>query len=492
MNVRRRTGYVALVSCALIGATACGGGSGSAVHGSSSPGAPKLAAPTAQAIRNFGYGPAADGSVKYQPGVVVIPDGAAAIRSVSADELTWTIDRNAPGASNLKVGSVMLATSIAAGRVAALRDVGDDRIVTLAPVELTDVIRDGTIDLDTKLDPSAFTYQVVPDLPGKVSAPTPADTSSIPASQTSARVVRLPPVHLMAIPTLPDAVKQAVEVPIGDNWSVEPATQGGLLGLKINHVSGALKVSASLLFDVDKLVVHTAENISDGKASDYDFYLTGVKGLTVNLAGGVAESVDNGKIKIEVPIQIDIPIPPGPATAGLPLNVKVEFSAAVETAITGNNSTVVASGQYKLDGPIGMKEGSVVAPSFSVVRSIIDSLTGITLGPSGLVVAVKMKIGAGVGTANASAGPWGAVVTSIGVTNGSSLGAPLARCKNATLDLRLEGGVGISIDDSTARILKRVLPKKLKLGTDLTLANKTVLHRSQVVPNVPLCKGAIE
>jgi hypothetical protein len=172
--------------------------------------------------------------------------------------------------------------------------------------------------------------------------------------------------------------------------------------------------------------------------------------------------------------------------------VKVEFSAAVETAITGKNSTVVASGQYKLDGPIGMKEDSVVAPTFSVVHSIIDSLTGITLGPSGIVVAVKMKIGAGVGTASANAGPWGAVVTSIGVTNGSSLGAPLARCKGATLDLRLEGGVSISIDDSVMKVLKRVLPKKLKLGSDLKLANKTVLHRDQVVPDVPVCHGAIE
>lgn len=490
MNVRRYIRPVAVLSCALIAASACGGG-GTTDRANSSPGAGNLAAPSSKAIQNYGYGPATDGTAKYQPDVVTIPDGAAAIRSVSADELNWTMDRNAPGVAKLKIGSVMLATSFATGRVVALKDVGDDRIVTLAPVELTDVVRDGTVDLDTKLDPSAFTYQVVPDLPGKVSAPTSDDTGGI-AAQTSARVVRLPRVHLMAVPTLPDAVKQAVEVPIGDNWSVEPATQGGLLGLKINHVSGALKVSASLLFDVDKLVVHTSESISAGKASGYDFYLTGVKGLTVSLAGGVADSVDNGKIKIEVPIQIDIPIPPSPATAGIPFNVKVEFSAAVETAITGKNSTVVASGQYKLDGPIGMKEGSVVAPTFSVVRSIIDSLTGITLGPSGLVVAVKMKIGAGVGTANASAGPWGAVVTSIGVTNGSSLGAPLARCKNATLDLRLEGGVGISIDDSTARILKRVLPKKLKLGSDLTLANKTVLHRSQVVPDVPLCKGAIE
>ena len=123
----------------------------------------------------------------------------------------------------------------------------------------------------------------------------------------------------MAIPTLPNAVKQTVEVPIGDGWTVEPATQGGLLGLKINHVTSALKVTTSLLFDVDDLTVHTGEKISDGKASDYDFYLTGVKGLTVNLAGGVADDVDNGKIKIEVPIAINIPIPASPATSGIPL-----------------------------------------------------------------------------------------------------------------------------------------------------------------------------
>jgi hypothetical protein len=132
--------------------------------------------------------------------VVVISDGPAAIRSGSSDGLTWTIDGNANGASQLKVGSVMLATSRVAGRVAALRDDGGNRIVTLAPVDLTDIIRDGDIEIDKSLDASSFVYQEVPDLPGKVSEPPAQDT---PATVRSASDVVLPPVRLIATSGLP-------------------------------------------------------------------------------------------------------------------------------------------------------------------------------------------------------------------------------------------------------------------------------------------------
>ena len=70
-----------------------------------------------------------------------------------------------------------------------------------------------------------------------------------------------------------------------------------------------------------------------------------------------------------------------------------------------------------------------------------------------------------------------------------SLGASLARCRGATLDMEVGGGVAYEISSVLFDALKRMLPP----GTDIpdkAEAKKNVLHRSQIVPDVPLCTGA--
>ena len=128
-------------------------------------------------LKTYGYGASPTGA-DYQPDVVVVGGGAAAIRSASSNGLVWTIAKKAPGVDKLKVGSVMLLTSIATGRVAAIHDDGDTRVVTLAPVNLTDVIRNGAIDVDQALPGSAVSYQLIPDLVGAKSVPQAGDLPS--------------------------------------------------------------------------------------------------------------------------------------------------------------------------------------------------------------------------------------------------------------------------------------------------------------------------
>ena len=74
------------------------------------------------------YGPsvtAIPGAV-YQSDVVMIGGGANAIRGADSTGLVWTVDGNAPGASQLAVGKVMAATSFATGRVLKLAHIGSD------------------------------------------------------------------------------------------------------------------------------------------------------------------------------------------------------------------------------------------------------------------------------------------------------------------------------------------------------------------------------
>jgi hypothetical protein len=284
--------------------------------------------------------------------------------------------------------------------------------------------------------------------------------------------------------TMPPASKSALDVKVGA-WKVSPIIANDKLELGVER-EGALKVGIDFAFDTNNLKFHGIDTIKNGQTQHSGFSITGITGLTISLqAGASGGSADNEKIKIEAPIEANLEIPPSPATAGLPLDIKVVFTFTVETAITGNNSTLVATGIWGLEGPIGYDGENFQTPKFTVKQSIIDSITGITLGPSGIVFGVEMKFQIGVGIASLSAGPFAGVTVDLGITNGSSLGASLVRCKGATLDLRGSAGVGVELSAAQIPILKDILPGikyEYSLGTSTSL-----LHRSQVVPDVPLC-----
>lgn len=467
---------------------------------------PSSAAPASDALGTYGYGAKATG-VDYQPDVVVVGGGASAIRSASANGLVWTIDKSAPGASKLKVGSVMLMTSVAAGRVAAIDDDGDNRVVTLVPIDITDVLRNGSIDVNQPLNAADIEYQTIPDLPWDASDPGTGDLPSTQITPTSfgghgtfiaePAIAELPAAELPATQpqaapppapgSLPFASKTGGDVTISD-WKISPIASASKLGLAVER-QGTLKVGVSFAFDTNNLQIHGTESVANGQTTRSGFRVTGITGLTVSLdAGAAGGSVDNKKIKIELPIELNIPIPPSPATANLPMNIKVKYKFIIETAITGKNSTLVASGKWGLAGPIGIDGSKLLAPTFTVQQSIIDSLSGITLGPSGIVLAVDMKFQVGLGTSALSAGPFATITVALGLTNGSSLGAPLARCRGASLDLKGGAGVGLELSEAAVPILKAILPKGTKLKYSIETST-TLLHRAQVVPDVPLCSA---
>jgi hypothetical protein len=482
--VAGRVKSLTLLVCVALVIAACSGGKSTPTSGRQGKAG---AGADPAAVARYGYAPTNDAHL--QPDVVVIGGGASAIRSASGDGLTWTIDGKADGAADLRIGSVMFATSEAVGRVAALSDAGGNRVVTLAPVQLTDVLRDGTINLDQNLDLGSAVFQPVPDLPGTQSEPTATDTGGVTVS--SARRFELPPVQLVArrAATLPAPLKQSVSVPVGP-WTIKPYAEAGKLGVNITRDTGGLKLGVDFSFPVENFHISSAVAVQNGQVTKSGFVVEGVKGMDITLQAGVANgSLDNSKIAVELPIEVNAPIPPSPATAGIPLNIKLTYKLVIETALTGNNSTLFASGKYKLAGPFGISGGKIQEPAFSVDKSIIDSLGGITLGPSGLVIAVKMKLLAGIGTPAATVGPFGSFTAAVGVTNGSSLGAALARCHGASLDLKVGAGVGLSISPAVFEALKGLFPKKTKIENSIDVS-KTILHRSQIVPDVPLCNQA--
>jgi len=503
-----------------------------------------------QRALTYGYGPDPKGSAVYQPDVVIVEGGANAIRSASANGLVWTIDGNAKGARELSVGKIMFATSRAVGRVARIEHTGDDLAVTLAPVQLTDLIRDAHIAAKLDLKPESVVYQYVPDLPGVISDSA-SDLSErlpahLPGSGAQLRVapamwapdgagddLEIQLVDETQTPGLPQlghgsgtegfpfSVKNSMKVTVGA-WDVEPyltlqhpgQATSGTLGLKValdagkkkfgpdGRNSAGLKLGFDVALILDNLQVDMSMPVANGRIGASRFIIRGIDGLDFSFWGGAENgNQDNQKIRIEVPVELNFPVPPE-ATDGIPFIVQLKFKFFVESAFVLKNSSMYGTGKYGLSGPIGFSGASAILPKFTVLAPLTNDLQGITLGGAGVVVAVETRFFAGVGTPEAMAGIYAKVTPSFGVAMGSSLGYMLGpTCRGVTIRIDAGGGVGVQMSREAAQVLQKWLGAssalqhlfgpndKEKTEFNIGEISGPIVNNRTVWPDTPLCKG---
>ncbi len=458
-----------------------------------------------EAVAAYGLGPTRDPSVTYQPDVVLIEGGPSVIRWASEDGLTWAIDPSAPGAADLHDGSVMFATSVAVGRVVEIVDEGDSRVVTIAPIDLTDLVRDADIRIDEALDfETAAYHQLPPDYPAAADE---EDAQGSPEPGPDAEpsdgvgIITLPPIRLVAARTASFAVHSSLggkltfpgkvcpKAGVGD-WAVTYCLQGDGLSLAIEYkAKESLKLGVGFKLFAKQLRLRAGTVVKDGQMIDSGGILDGLEGFEINLAGGVENGAqDNVKAKIEVPVEIETA---SIVVGGIPLKMLVEAKFTIEPALSGRNSTLSGQGRYTLTGPIGIVDGKPLIPELTVDKSIVDSLTGMTIGPSGLVVAVKWKFQGGLGVYGFVAGPYLTMTISMGVGRGSVIGAPLAECHGATLGIWVGAGGGFSLSAKKMGWLfgkNSLMTKYLSFKQEIDLVQLEVLNKEAVSPDVPLCR----
>ncbi len=454
----------------------------------------------------FGYAPLPDAPVTYQPDVIRVDGGPDAVRSVSGNGLTWTISAGAKGVDDLAVGKVMFMTSRGVGRVAALERSGDDILVTLTPVQLTEVFRDAHFVVDRDLTPGGARYQLVPDQPGmresteQIRAPVRASRSSRsprnprPAAAAAAAqpvALTVPALRFAAagrrpLPPPVEGISPAASI---NNWTFKPYQTGSKSGLIViyNDPSG-LKASIDIALGMSQIHLRADVHIIGGAMSGSStFALDGLDSISIDLAAGAAQGLqDNTKIKIDIPIEEDTTFLVG----GVPMDVATTWKFSFATAFTSKNSTLKAGGLYSLKGPIGIVSGVPVLPELTVTSSLVDSIRGISLTPAGVTLASELKVQLGVGIPKFLAGPYLKFVLSVGLTNGSALGAPLARCTGAALVGKAGGGVGVTMSTEATAALKAFLGLPFKLGVAVEKERlATFIDRTSVVPDVPLCRA---
>jgi hypothetical protein len=486
------------------------GGSAASVTPAVTAAAPTPVMAADDALRTYGYGPSADPSVTFQPDVVVVGGGPSSIRWASDDGHTWAIDPAAPGADKLQVGSVMLLTSRAVGRVVDLSDQGGSRIVAVGPVQLTELFSDANFDLDQPVDLGSMAYQALPETPGDVTTPSSpgssnaADNLADGGASPSPGAMTMPSIVLAAYrggstatgatlddataKQLPPAGKACQEVTLAGKWLVKPCVEAGKISLGVDYkVGSGLKVGGSMIFRTSDPHALAKVKIQNGSLANPTVLLDGIKGIDVSVAAGTANGAkDDGKFKFEIPIEVELPIPPSPGTLGIPLNLVLEFKLLIEVALSGNNSTLQASASYDLDGAMGVQDGRVVSPKLTVNRSILDSISGITLGPGGVVFAAKFKLHFGVGMEGFIAGPYATTTFSVGISKGSVLGSPIANCMGAAIAMWVGGGAGVTLDFSKYTGLLTKTFTKFKNEVE---KNWNVYTVSKTVPDSGACRA---
>jgi hypothetical protein len=113
----------------------------------------------------FGVAPKRTKAVEYVDDVIIMEEGDKAIRSMGGNGMSWTFDANAPQVSEFQEGKVVFATGLAVGRVVGLKREGSTVTATLAPVQLTDVIKNGSFAMSQAVTADNIISYAAPDFP---------------------------------------------------------------------------------------------------------------------------------------------------------------------------------------------------------------------------------------------------------------------------------------------------------------------------------------
>lgn len=503
MSITRRIAPLNLIPLVVVGLlSAC-----------SSPAEEPGAGPTQQPSSDaaladlYGFAPRPDPSITYQPDVIIVEGGPKVIRAVSADGLTWSVDASAPGVDRLEQGAIMFLTSQAVGRIVRLSSRAGVVDVTLAPVDLGDVIRDGRLVVDQAVPLDSLTFFEAPQIPGghedaasdelvrgvSYGGDRPAMIFS-PAIAPLSGPRRMAYVEGNALATEPSDVSQKSTTVEG--WTLTAYKTSATAGLLIERgIAGSktvgagktipdadLKVAIDAHLEIPSLRVVADIPVSRGEVGSSHFRVYGIEGLVMRIqAGSVNGLSDNRKVRIEIPVQLRQNVIIG----GFPAVLTQKFRFLVQTAFTAKNGNITGSAEWDVDGSIGMDGTTVTLPKVTARgQKLIDSIMGVSVGVNGIVVAVSFEFGLVFGLPVAGAGPAVSFVTSLGMTNGSSLG--IVQCKQVSITSNVNAGVSIQVFDPIKQALKKILG--VEIPAERPMLQQTVLQEKWVKPNVVACR----
>ncbi|WP_326550426.1 hypothetical protein [Micromonospora sp. NBC_01813] len=469
-NCRQLVGSAIVV---LLTVTACDG-TGPAVGPRPGAGPPV----SAEAEPRYGAAPTPHPDVTYQPDVVIVGGGAYSVRSVAADTFTWRIDPAAANADQLAPGKVMFLTGRAVGRVVDVRRDGDDLAVAIGPVDITEVIRDGTF---SSAEPVPLAAAVAyPEAAASWSETTDDDSGTTDGGGGAAD-------GASGGLLVPAAAKAAAGL------SAKPICCASGVGADFTYASDSVRLVGKVLLKMNTPKASFHLEIQGARVTRAELQIQGAAALRVEINGATS----NGQnIHRRIPIPVDFSVPIG-SVLGVPFSATVTQVIGVKTAFSAKNGNIKATGEWSLNRSIGFGYANgafgVHAPSsIGVDQSLINSITGISVGVNGLILDYHAKFQVGLGALGFTAGLYFELTVTLGMTIGSAAGAPIEVCRSAQLGLWASYGVGYTIPAALATVINTFLqlfnakpiPKQGGVGNTKNLYDKYAVH-----PDVPICRA---
>jgi hypothetical protein len=426
----------------------------------------------------------------YRDDVVIVDHGADAVRSLSPDGMTWTIDATAPHSDEIQPDKIMFLTNRAVGRVLRAERKGNDLAVILGPFELTDIYKEAHVTVDQPLDLNSMVFypapypgmesttiysalEVPPDNslasgidrmasskngpranafrpsafhePATTAFRTPARHGSRRLRKSSAVLPGLRPVRLDPAPR--QSPDKGITIKKGD-FTINPFSNG--LGVQVEYSKEGLNVKAVAALLLNQPYVLGKITIFPDKRVEASLELMGVAGFQVAIE---AESLAG--IHVNIGRDGDIAIP-GDLSLNLfgvaaPFVVTFRQHLILKTDFSAKNSALGAYAKYSYSGTIRMSysNGSfkIDAPVFTDNLDFLRSIGGVSIGPNALIMGLQGKVIVGVGAGGFVAGPYVGYNTSVSIVKGpdTTFAMAVPPCRASDLIVSLNAGVGYAM-----------------------------------------------
>jgi hypothetical protein len=430
--------------------------------------------------------------VTLQPDVVIVHGGLPVLKALSSDHGVWTIDKNADGASGLAAGKVLLIAGVDCARATDVKDNGDGTLdVTVAPVMITEVVRDGMLSFDSSaID---FSHGVLGQVPyGVVVANETSDAggddsgaegggsdaeagcveggSDASSEGGSCSAYKGPGLHLLDNPS------NSVSVTIGA-WTVKfsGSKVGDGMSLVVNaqwnpNTGTGSTADPSQTLGAITTTIDLTVKVNNMKGASGSVHVSGGTLTDSSLTADISGSADmNAKVSTDMPSQfpkqallklpfsLSYPLWWGP----IPFYLSGTLAFLVQPSLASKMSVLGLSGHVDFAGPAGISFSGGNAtpasvPTFTTPDNPLNvAITPPEVGTMAAVFAVQgPRIGLGIGTSafslSAKGGLFVDVVNSLDITVASA--TALLPCRAADWHGVAHGGGEMSIMAGPAKL----------------------------------------
>lgn len=399
------------------------------------PGVPVTGLGNSSQVQSAGSGAAEQTHVVLTSKTVVLTPSevSSSLLSVSPDGSKYTFSNDKGPLSKLAPGKVLLLEGMDALIVKGVSSARGKLVIAAAPASLGDVVQSGQIDVSGPPLTSGATGVQLEDMAlGRLSlVPATAAAASDGAELANAFSFRGssgPLDYTMGFKPQSHGLETTAEF----CYKFTGSSCGSGLSLKVTLSGTYTWADQALALSVAGGTAKNGSFSMSGWTTQLDLHYTVVRGLG-RLKGGAPPV-------IKIPVSFEVPLCGTPlGCAGLPLYSKFEMALLLKLGVSSQNTVVQGGVTVTItgSGSVGQRGlGVSGSGTFHVRGSFLPGPT-ISLGATGVEVAVQSKFGVGLGMRNMNVMYYLSAIAAIGETTGAAVA--MQTCDNYTASFSVTG-----------------------------------------------------